>query len=151
MGQTSPAVLGPVQPSVRPHAPRFACTWCSQCGASLGPGDSGVSHCTDHNMETKIMSTDITPRKQAAIPQPERISTVTLSGCEFVVGWGCEKGEPETYCDGYVSDPGIKPAVWVDCVKLDGKWWDAGDVFSSDFCDQLDAALYALEEFGASA
>lgn len=29
-------------------APRFAETWCSQCGADLGPGDSGVSDCRDH-------------------------------------------------------------------------------------------------------
>lgn len=97
------------------------------------------------------MGTDIAPRHQANAPKPEQISALTLSGCTFVVGWGCEKGEPETYCDGYVSDPGIKPTAWVDCVKLDGKWWDAGDVFSSDFGDQLDAALLALEEFSACA
>ena len=29
-------------------APRFADTSCSQCGASLGPGDAGVSHCSNH-------------------------------------------------------------------------------------------------------
>ncbi|WP_418122285.1 hypothetical protein [Variovorax sp. 160MFSha2.1] len=28
--------------------PRFAMTYCSQCGSELGPGDSGVSHCSDH-------------------------------------------------------------------------------------------------------
>lgn len=28
--------------------PRFAMTWCSQCGKELGPGDSGVSHCEHH-------------------------------------------------------------------------------------------------------
>jgi len=27
---------------------RFANTYCSQCGEDLGPGDSGVSHCSDH-------------------------------------------------------------------------------------------------------
>ena len=28
--------------------PRFQETYCSQCGAELGPGDSGVSRCLDH-------------------------------------------------------------------------------------------------------
>ena len=27
---------------------RFANTYCSQCGKDLGPGDEGVSHCSDH-------------------------------------------------------------------------------------------------------
>ena len=29
-------------------APRFAETYCSQCGAAFGPGDSGFSHCSQH-------------------------------------------------------------------------------------------------------
>lgn len=28
--------------------PRFAQTYCSQCGGEFGPGDSGFSHCSDH-------------------------------------------------------------------------------------------------------
>ncbi|ACR28679.1 hypothetical protein [Burkholderia glumae] len=28
--------------------PRYPMTYCSQCGAELGPGNSGVSHCSDH-------------------------------------------------------------------------------------------------------
>ena len=28
--------------------PRFSETFCSQCGAAFGPGDSGFSHCGDH-------------------------------------------------------------------------------------------------------
>jgi hypothetical protein len=31
-----------------PMPPRFAQTYCSQCGAEQGPGNSGVSHCSDH-------------------------------------------------------------------------------------------------------
>ena len=27
---------------------RFPETWCSQCGQSFGPGDSGFSNCADH-------------------------------------------------------------------------------------------------------
>ena len=94
---------------------------------------------------------NIEPRHKLATPRPERIATVSLSGCEFVVGWDGEPGEPDTYCDGHVSVRGSPPAAWVECVKLDGKWWDAHEVLSSDFCDQLDAALCALEEFGACA
>ncbi len=29
-------------------APRFAMTTCSSCGAELGPGNAGISHCYDH-------------------------------------------------------------------------------------------------------
>lgn len=29
-------------------APHFAMTYCSSCGAELGPGNSGVSSCRDH-------------------------------------------------------------------------------------------------------
>ena len=36
------------------HTPRFAATFCSQCGKELGPGDSGVSHCTDHWLATIV-------------------------------------------------------------------------------------------------
>mgnify|MGYP003554006650 FL=1 len=97
------------------------------------------------------MSSDIEPRHHAANPRPERIATVNLSGCEFVGGWDGEPGELDTYCDGHVSVRGSKPTAWVECVKLDGKWWEANEVFSSDFCDQLDAALCELEEFGACA
>ena len=32
----------------RATQPRFPQTYCSQCGASLGPGNEGVSHCGDH-------------------------------------------------------------------------------------------------------
>lgn len=28
--------------------PKFAKTFCSQCGGEFGPGDSGYSHCIDH-------------------------------------------------------------------------------------------------------
>ena len=27
---------------------KFEKTYCSQCGAEFGPGDSGYSHCKDH-------------------------------------------------------------------------------------------------------
>jgi len=30
------------------RAPRFAKTYCSQCGGEFGPGNSGYSHCEDH-------------------------------------------------------------------------------------------------------
>lgn len=32
----------------RYHPHRYAETWCSQCGQSLGSGNSGLSHCQDH-------------------------------------------------------------------------------------------------------
>lgn len=31
-----------------PTKPRFDKTYCSQCGGTFGPGNSGFSHCKDH-------------------------------------------------------------------------------------------------------
>ncbi len=41
----NPAVIHAAR-MLRPH--RFPETRCSQCGADLGSGNSGVSHCSDH-------------------------------------------------------------------------------------------------------
>jgi len=35
------------------QAPRFAQTYCSQCGRENGPGNSGVSRCADHSPWSK--------------------------------------------------------------------------------------------------
>lgn len=47
---------------------RFAATSCSQCGASLGPGDSGVSSCQDHGVAPVMRGEhdDPTPRQRRA-------------------------------------------------------------------------------------
>ncbi len=37
-----------------PKQPRFKETFCSQCGMDLGPGDSGLSHCSDHKSIAEI-------------------------------------------------------------------------------------------------
>jgi hypothetical protein len=34
---------------------KFAITYCSQCGQQFGPGDSGYSHCTDHQPKEQTM------------------------------------------------------------------------------------------------
>jgi len=36
------------EPAVSNKKPKFAETNCSQCGADLGPGDAGTSHCDEH-------------------------------------------------------------------------------------------------------
>lgn len=92
------------------------------------------------------MSTTISPLIEA--PPAGRVSTVNLAGCDFVVAWDGEAAEKPTYCDGYVSDPGQEAKVWVASVKLGGSWWPACEVFSSAFCDELDAAIKELPEFG---
>jgi hypothetical protein len=93
------------------------------------------------------MNSEIEPRKEFMKPRPERMATVTLSGCEFFVGWDGEAPDYERHH--FFGITGRQhPTAWVECVKLDGKWWEAHEVFSSDFCDQLDAALLELEEFG---
>lgn len=97
------------------------------------------------------MKTEITPLATVEAPAPDRIASVTMSGCEFEVGYGFEEGEPATWCDEFVSVHASKALAWVECVKLGGKWWNAIEVFESDFCDQLDAALSCqLEGAGAA-
>ena len=96
------------------------------------------------------MKPSITPRGQSANPRPERISTVNLSGCAFVVGWDGEPADYEWHY--YLGGLGQqKPSAWVACVKLDGKWWDVKEVFAPDFCAMFDTALMALEDFSACA
>lgn len=43
------------------HQPKFTETWCSQCGTSPGPGDSGVSHCDQHRPEPRIVTSHVYP------------------------------------------------------------------------------------------
>jgi hypothetical protein len=41
--------------------PKFAKTFCSQCGGEFGPGDSGYSHCADHDKERHAKAADAIP------------------------------------------------------------------------------------------
>jgi hypothetical protein len=34
--------------------PKFEKTFCSQCGGEFGPGDSGYSHCVDHEFDEAL-------------------------------------------------------------------------------------------------
>lgn len=46
--------------------PKFAKTYCSQCGGEFGPGDSGYSHCVDHEFDEQPLSPAASsPRDQA--------------------------------------------------------------------------------------
>jgi hypothetical protein len=33
---------------------RFPMTYCSQCGNEQGPGNEGVSHCSDHRRQPQV-------------------------------------------------------------------------------------------------
>ena len=48
MNQLHPTIAA----SLAGFVPRFAATSCSQCGKSLGPGNSGVSKCAEHRVPT---------------------------------------------------------------------------------------------------
>jgi hypothetical protein len=37
---------------------RYEMTYCSQCGNEQGPGDAGVSHCSDHRIVTERANDD---------------------------------------------------------------------------------------------
>ena len=41
--------------ALQAKAPRFAQTYCSQCGCEQGPGDSGVSSCVEHIRKQRPM------------------------------------------------------------------------------------------------
>ncbi|MPV69437.1 hypothetical protein GD429_27255 [Burkholderia sp. BE17] len=44
-------------------APRFAQTYCSACGAELGPSNAGVSSCSDHRIAPRRSLHSIHPRE----------------------------------------------------------------------------------------
>lgn len=68
---------------------RFAQTYCSQCGAELGPGDAGVSSCADHQPPRAKPTPGpwhwVSPtRLEPVVPDPQRSAvSVILSedGC----------------------------------------------------------------------
>jgi hypothetical protein len=39
--------------------PKFAETFCSQCGRTFGPGDHGYSHCQDHHPGSEVITSII--------------------------------------------------------------------------------------------
>ena len=49
-----------------PAAPqyRFPMTYCSQCGKELGPGNEGVSHCSDHATKAQAPARNMTQELQ---------------------------------------------------------------------------------------
>lgn len=59
--------LAPFAPP-RLAPPRFAVTYCSQCGAEFGPGQHGYSHCGDHDHEAEAaaIAADIANNKDKA-------------------------------------------------------------------------------------
>lgn len=64
--------------ALAPSTPRFAKTFCSQCGGEFGPGDSGYSHCEDHRA---AFSADVAlPLISHPESKPERIPTSTVNG-----------------------------------------------------------------------
>ncbi|MGN8184562.1 hypothetical protein ACTJLD_01120 [Burkholderia sp. 22088] len=44
-------------------SPRHAMTYCSSCGAELGPGNAGVSSCSDHRIAPRRSLHSIHPRE----------------------------------------------------------------------------------------
>jgi hypothetical protein len=50
--------------------PKFAKTFCSQCGQEFGPGDHGFSHCSDHQGKIIGQSGILTPE---ARPFPDKL------------------------------------------------------------------------------
>jgi DnaJ-class molecular chaperone len=69
--------------------PRFEQTFCSQCGGSFGPGDSGFSHCADHT-QTSI-KTGYTSLRIATVECPScrgRGYTNPAYNCRWCAGTG---------------------------------------------------------------
>lgn len=55
--------------------PRFPQTWCSSCGEEFGPGDSGYSHCEDHE--------DAEMRRWWELYKAEKRAGLTMSREEY--------------------------------------------------------------------
>lgn len=49
--------------------PKFEATFCSQCGSAFGPGDSGFSHCDQHEGLTNL--DEMSPAVQQVMKQFE--------------------------------------------------------------------------------
>jgi hypothetical protein len=49
--ETAEFIVASVNARGEAPPPKFDKTFCSQCGGEFGPGDSGYSHCVDHEFD----------------------------------------------------------------------------------------------------
>lgn len=81
--------------------PRFAHTYCSQCGGEFGPGDEGFSHCSDHRGHNDALE------QLKRLPQPIGINggaytywvDVTKTPLKFTASDGSEVDEAKSLED----------------------------------------------------
>ena len=62
-------------------------------------------------------------------PPAHTVTTLNVLGAEWTVQFGGDDDEDEA------------PTYWVDFVQIGGRWFTVADVFTSEFCAALDAAL----------
>jgi hypothetical protein len=90
-------------------APKFAVTYCSQCGEEFGPGDSGFSHCDQH------------PKPAWLIKSKERadlIEAIWRTNMARRDAAAAAYGEPETPHEFYAGRPGSQAETIVcDCLR----------------------------------
>lgn len=103
---------------------RFANTSCSQCGADLGPGNSGVSNCAHHAFPYPLR-TDNGPRAVFPAGVVRRVKTLaerTQNMDTMLVSIG-EHAQAEVR---WTSD---EDGIELHAVELNGSWVDPETVF----------------------
>lgn len=74
-------------------SPKFGNVSCSQCGESFGPGDSGFSHCNQHDFilrdgrNIEAFRISFQGSNQATIGLPLRMLTVDLADLAGLRNW----------------------------------------------------------------
>ncbi len=98
-------------------SPKFAETWCSNCGRKFGPGDHGYSHCDQHG------SPRLDPTKFGV-----RVSCTVCGHTKQPLG----RSAPamayhcNSECNGYYLDPQVG-SLWPDESEVDFGFW-VGDL-----------------------
>ena len=104
--------------------PRFAATYCSQCGNDLGPGNAGLSNCAHHAFPYPLR-TDSGPRAvfpAGVVPRIKSLAERTKHMETMLVSIG-EHAQAEVRWTS--DDDGIE----LHAVELNGSWIDPETVF----------------------
>ena len=110
--------------TAQPLPPRFAATHCSQCGTDLGPGNSGVSSCSDHKAPWPIK-----PYPDKALAYPAGMVQRRRTLAERTQHMPCMLVSIGEHADADVRYQVTDDGIELHAVQINSAWVDPDTVF----------------------
>jgi hypothetical protein len=104
--------------------PRFAATHCSQCGTDLGPGNNGVSSCSDHKAPWPIK-----PYPDKALAYPAGMVQRRRTLAERTQHMPCMLVSIGEHADADVRYQVTDDGIELRAVRINSAWVDPDTVF----------------------